>query len=322
MDVKTAPTEEELNKLLKKTFTSNLRPNYITVQGFVLPERYREFEKILKEYEVFDTDVWICGFPKTGTTWISEIAWLIANDLDYEGAKADDYRRTRMLEFSMLFSETFLGGEPYELDSVGFSKDQKHPRSIKSHLPFPLLPEQILNGTKKPRIICTARNPMDTCVSYYHQCANYEGFTGTFEEFCKLFLFDKINYGPYWKHVLSFWEHRSKSNILFLTYEEMKKDLPGVLQKVAKLLGKTLSKEDSVRLQQHVSFDSMKKNPAVNKESINNFLVSSGTEVKAPFIRAGKVGGYKNSMSPELIAQFRYWMQKRFEGTGLNLLEE
>lgn len=47
---------------------------------------------------------------------------------------------------------TFLGGERYEIDSVGYSADQKHPRSIKTHLPFPLLPEQILTGSKKPRV--------------------------------------------------------------------------------------------------------------------------------------------------------------------------
>jgi hypothetical protein len=34
---------------------------------------------------------------------------------------------------------------------------------------------------------------MDTCISYYHQCVNYEGYSGTFDEFCKLFLFDKSN---------------------------------------------------------------------------------------------------------------------------------
>jgi hypothetical protein len=38
---------------------------------------------------------------------------------------------------------------PFIADSINYSKNQEHPRTIKSHLPFPLLPEQIRNGLKK-----------------------------------------------------------------------------------------------------------------------------------------------------------------------------
>jgi hypothetical protein len=321
----TVPSEAELDQLLRKTFTCNFRRDYVNVNDFLLAERYLELKKEIDAFEIYDSDVWICGFPKTGTTWMSEISWLISHDLDYEGAKVEDYKRIRMLEFSMLFeknSGTVFANDPYTLDSIGYCRSLNHPRTIKSHLPFSLLPQQIRNGTKKPKIIYTTRNPMDTCVSYYHQCTNYEGYTGTFDEFCKLFLFNKISYGPFHKHVMSFWDVKDKPNILFLTYEEMKKDLAGVLQKVAKLLGKTLSNEDSLKLQHHVSFESMKKNPAVNKESIMQDVKNAGGKLISPFIRVGKVGGYKSVMSPDLTSQFDYWMRKRFQGTGLNIFED
>jgi hypothetical protein len=38
------------------------------------------------------------------------------------------------------------------------------------------------------QIIYVARNVKDTCVSYYHHCKLLEGYTGSFEDYCKLFL--------------------------------------------------------------------------------------------------------------------------------------
>jgi hypothetical protein len=42
--------------------------------------------------------------------------------------------------------------DPYILDSIGRCRSLNHPRTIKSHLPFSLLPQQIRNGTKKPKV--------------------------------------------------------------------------------------------------------------------------------------------------------------------------
>jgi hypothetical protein len=94
----TVPSEAELDQLLRKTFTCNFRRDYVNVNDFLLAERYLELKKEIDAFEIYDSDVWICGFPKTGTTWMSEISWLISHDLDYEGAKVEDYKRIRMLE--------------------------------------------------------------------------------------------------------------------------------------------------------------------------------------------------------------------------------
>lgn len=48
-------------------------------------------------------------------------------------------------------------------------------RYIKTHLPFDLLPNEILNGERSPKIVYVARNPKDVCVSYYH----HKVLTGT-----------------------------------------------------------------------------------------------------------------------------------------------
>jgi len=38
------------------------------------------------------------------------------------------------------------------------------------------------------QIIYVARNAKDTCVSYYHHCRILEGYSGSFENYCKLFI--------------------------------------------------------------------------------------------------------------------------------------
>lgn len=77
------------------------------------------------------------------------------------------------------------------VDSVEYTKNKASPRFIKTHLPFDLLPRQIRTGEKKPKIIYVARNPKDTCISYFHHCQVIEGYRGNFPDFCRLFLADK-----------------------------------------------------------------------------------------------------------------------------------
>lgn len=127
-----------------------------------------------------------------------------------------------------------------------------------------------------------------------------------------------VNYCPQYKHVISFWEKRSSHNILFLTYEEMKKDIRSVIEKVAKFLGKTLQETDIDGLIKYTSFEQMKKNPAVNKENPIKHFTENGGKILAPFIREGKSKNYGNMMSEEEIEEFETLMKKWFEETGVD----
>ena len=40
----------------------------------------------IKNMEIFEDDVWVVSYMKSGTTWTQEMTWLIANDLDYKAA--------------------------------------------------------------------------------------------------------------------------------------------------------------------------------------------------------------------------------------------
>lgn len=167
------------------------------------------------------------------------------------------------------------------------------------------------------QIIYVARNPKDLCVSYYHYCLLVHGLVGTFEDFCEIFLNDSAPIGPVWPHMLDFWNMRHERNVLFLKYEDMKKDLASTISMCAKFLGveNSITDKDVAQMCDHLQFDRMQKNPAVN---IKSFLTLNGDKEKnVQFIRKGQIGDWKNYMSSELSDRFDEWTRKNTEGTGL-----
>ncbi|XP_014679385.1 PREDICTED: sulfotransferase 1A1-like, partial [Priapulus caudatus] len=129
---------------------------------------------------------------------------------------------------------TFEGRTPVNPDTL------PSPRFIKIHLPYSLLPQTIKD--KKCKIVYVSRNPKDNLVSYYFS----------------------FPYGPYWKHNLSYWDVREEANILFIKYEDMKKDPNASIRKIAEYLGKELTEDQVDLIAEATSFKKMKTNPNTN----------------------------------------------------------
>ncbi|GLH08697.1 Sulfotransferase [Gryllus bimaculatus] len=262
-------------------------------------------------------DTWLVSYPRTGSTWAQEMVWCIGNDLNFEGAKQLQQLRCPLLELTAVLAHDH--GEWMEDlgNSVNLVENMPAPRYIKTHLPWELLPIELKE--KKPKIVYVARNPKDMCVSYYHYCKLVHNLQGSFEDFCELFLKDRAPVGPIWNHILGFWKRRHEPNILFLTYEDMKKDQEGAIRKTAKFLGKDLSDAEVTELANYLSFNNMRKNPAVNLEPViekkngPNYMEKN----QLFFIRKGEIGDWKNHMSPEIAAKFDVWTEENLKGTGL-----
>jgi sulfotransferase len=56
-------------------------------EKWLLPDKFQHCADEIYNFEARTDDVYICSYPRSGTTWTQEMIWLICNDLDYEKAQ-------------------------------------------------------------------------------------------------------------------------------------------------------------------------------------------------------------------------------------------
>ncbi|XP_040169785.1 luciferin sulfotransferase-like [Anopheles arabiensis] len=269
-------------------------PNWVP-QAHCFTTEFKRHEKELLEAEVYPDDVWVLSYPKSGTTWIQEMAWLICNDLNFEAARAK--------KISARFPFLEIGLQSAALHfSFKDVKDMPRPRFIKSHLPVSMLPKRYWEV--KPKTIHIRRNPKSVAVSYFYHSQGIH-YRGSMDTFLRSFVREHQFYSPYHAHVIEYHELRDCDNILHVSFEEMKRYLPSVVRKVCQFFGKSYSKAELELLYQHVSFKSMRDNPAVNFEN------PKGPTKGEPFMRKGEADGWKKELTPEQIHMLDEWTKER-----------
>ncbi|CAJ0935252.1 unnamed protein product [Ranitomeya imitator] len=186
-----------------------------------------------------------------GTSLLQEIVYLVSQgaDPDEIGLMNIDEQlpRPRVSAARTGYNQVWINS--VKLEALGsrftlhtFSQELTSPRLIKSHLPYRFLPTDLHNGESK--VIYMARNPKDLVVSYYqfHRSLRTMSYRGTFQEFCRRFMNDKLGYGSWFDHVQEFWDHHLDSNVLFLQYEDMHKDLGTMVEQLVRFLGVSYDK--------------------------------------------------------------------------------
>ncbi|XP_065082225.1 sulfotransferase 1 family member D1-like [Ochlerotatus camptorhynchus] len=274
-----------------------------------LNKRYREVDQRIKYMEVKPDDVWVVTYPKSGTTWCQEMIWLICNDLDYETAGSIKlYNRFPFMELGGLL-DLPPGFDPFQ-EILSMSS----PRFIKSHLPVALLPDQI--WTVRPKMVYVRRNPKSVAVSYYHHSVSLHEYKGTMDQFLRSFMKELEYYSPYHRHVIEYHHLDYQDNLLHLRYEDMKQELKSTLRRVSVFFHKSYSDEQLAKLAQHLSFESMKHNKAVNYSEWLEFVLSQTNRADKlrdqnyMFIRRGEADGWKRELDPEMLHELEEWTKR------------
>ncbi|CAL1535186.1 unnamed protein product [Lymnaea stagnalis] len=225
---------------------------------------YRE----MRDLQLRDDDILLCGYPKTGTHWTWEVVSMIVRK---EGEISKVGKKSTFLELGL---GKLMDGIP-------------SPRVLSSHMWFDYLPKQI--SDKKTKLILTVRNPKDTAVSYHNHHVALKAlqlYDGPFKNWFQLYMDGQVEYGTFFDYYKD-WDNVIKSkpdlSILVVNYEDLKEDLPREIRKIADFLQISLDDQLVEDIAKAAGFEGMKKAYL----DLKNFIFKT-------FFRKGDVGDWKN----------------------------
>ncbi|NP_001121091.1 sulfotransferase SULT1A isoform X1 [Ornithorhynchus anatinus] len=286
------------------------RPPVVRVNGIPLIKYFAENLGALESLRVQPSDLLVSTYPKSGTTWVSEILDMIYQGGDLEKCqRAPVFLRVPFLEFS-------IPGMPSGMETL---KDTPSPRLLKTHLPLALLPKVLLD--QKVKVIYIARNAKDVAVSYYHfyRMAKVHPDPGTWETFLEAFKAGQVCYGSWYQHVQDWWELRKQQPVLYLFFEDIKEDPKREIRKIMEFIDQPVSEEILDRIVQETSFKKMKQNPMTNYSSVPSHIMDH--EV-SPFMRKGTPGDWKNHFTVAQNELFDVDYAEKMAGSELHFRTE
>ncbi|MBZ3878617.1 Sulfotransferase 1A1 [Sciurus carolinensis] len=276
------------------------------VKGVPLIKYFAEMVGPLQNFQAWPDDLLISTYPKSGTTWLSEILEMIYHSGDLEKChRAPIYTRVPFLEFK-------CPGVPSGLETL---KERPAPRLLKTHLPLALLPQSLLD--QKVKVIYVARNAKDVAVSYYnfYKMAKVHPDPGTWDSFLEKFMDGQVSYGSWYQHVQEWWELSRTHPVLYLFYEDLKENPKKEIGKIVDFLGRSVSEESVDHIVQHTSFKEMKKNPMANYSTLPTELMDHSI---SPFMRKGIVGDWKSAFTVAQNERFDAHYAEKMAGCKLD----
>lgn len=193
-------------------------------------------------------DVLICSYFKSGTNWTMHIALQIAWRGEARFEHIHDLVPWAELPERMRYTVPITDDSVWQRSPTGL-------RIIKTHLPLEKMPYNT-----SARYIWVVRDPKDVFVSSYHfvRSTMLGPLMPSVQKWLDLYLSPDTPLGSWAGHLQGGWQNRRCDNVLFLTFEEMKQDLAGVVTRMADFMGVELTPAAQVRVVQQTSYAHMK----------------------------------------------------------------
>ena len=277
------------------------RPSYTLHDGFRMPMGFPVAGFASgQRYVAEPGDVFVCTYPKCGTTWTQYILYLLTN-----GAEP-------------LAPGQRLDSVSPHLEEVGREAVAAlpPPRIVKTHLARERTP-----WSPAARYVVVLRNPFDCAVSFYHHTRgfvkHYDFADGTFGDFFECFIAGEVDFGDYFDHLLSWIACTQEPNVQVLTYEDMLADTRGAIRRLGGFVGgaaAAAAQDDAVveRVLRAASFAGMSRDQE---------RWSSARPAGMPaFVRKGAVAEWEECMTPEQARRLAAKFDARTAGTAAAVL--
>jgi len=289
-------------------------------RGLVQPMNFDNSacEELRNRFEIKPYDVMLLTYPKTGTIWMQQIVSLLLRGSDSQVNSIQDFKWP---EWHASGSQN--GINPMREKLLGIDDMMNLPapteelsglRGWKTHSTLNDVPwkggiEQAAEVGAK--IVLVSRNPKDTCISKYHHTKKIPTicFDGDLDAFIPLFLAGRVSHGSFWDWHRDWWVAKEKypETVLWLHYEDMKKDLGKEIRRVSDFLKLERNDDELDKVTERCTFNAMKK----ETDSRGGFAA------KKNHLRSGKAGGWVDAMSPEIIEAFDAKTEKLYSDCGL-----
>ncbi|CAI0437813.1 unnamed protein product [Linum tenue] len=304
----------ENQQLLPTKFFSDTNHEIFQIEGFWYLALHMEATAAFRsEFEPRKDDILLTSFMKTGTTWLKALCYNILDEEENDVlAKENPHDVVPTLDVSFLRDH---------VQHMLLNSPPGRSRLLHTHLPCSYLPEKVRSSGCK--FVYVARNPKDTLVSRWHFLSkNFRADAAcpfTLERAVETFCSGAMVWGPFYEHVLGYWEESKKrpDEVLFLKYEDLCRNPEEQVRKLASFLGR----ETSIDVEKVLWLSSLNrlKELEVNKDDV----VKKGKYARnSTFFRTGTVGDWKNYLTPDMARRIDSLTQVKLQGTGLSFDDE
>ena len=201
-------------------------------------------------YQAGASDIFVPTQMKCGTTWMLHVVYQV---LRRGGGNLVETGSTLHA-----VSPWVEGRKTVSMEEAPLVGDERPSRVIKTHLPASHCPY-----SPEARYIYVARHPLSCFASCADFIAENAGrFAPQPEAIERWFLSEELMWWGTWPtHVQGWWElSRRRENVLFVLFEDMKRDLTGVVQQVVRFLGvKPLSDAELAEVVRKCTFKYMQE---------------------------------------------------------------
>ncbi len=237
------------------------------ITAYALPVKTREIQNhhidstIWNDFIFRDDDIVVATYGKSGTTWTQQIVGqlLSGGDPDFAIAQVSPWVDMRLPGKDVL---------------LPMFEAQTHRRFLKTHLPV-----DALVFSPRAKYIYVGRDGRDVAWSLYN---HYRAFTPEALEMIndtpgrvgpaippagddvhafwrQWFDEDGAPFWSFWDNVRSWWAIRDLPNVLMLHFDDLKRDLPGEMRRVAAFLGVAIDEARFATQVDHCTFDWMQR---------------------------------------------------------------